>query len=105
MLPVVFWWLVVQLFGLAILPLTWRLFARLPGRGYPLAKALGLLLAAYVLWLGVALHVLPNSLGGAVVSLLVAGARPGGWAVRGFAAVPMAFVRWSPGCAPTVGWC
>ena len=73
MLPVVFWWLVVQLFGLAVLPLAWRLFARLPGRGYPLAKALGLLLVAYVLWLGAALQVLPNSLGGAVVALLVVG--------------------------------
>ena len=70
MLPVVFWWLVVQLLGLAVLPLAWRLFARLPGRGYPLAKALGLLLVAYVLWLGATLHLLPNSLGGAVVALL-----------------------------------
>ena len=57
--------------ALAALPLAWRLFARLPGRGYPLAKALGLLLVAYVLWLGATLHVLPNSFGGAVVALIV----------------------------------
>ena len=71
MLATLSWWLVLQLFTLAVLPLAWRLFARLPGRGYPLAKALGLLLVAYVLWLGATLHLLPNSLGGAVVARLV----------------------------------
>ena len=71
MLVTLSWWFVLQLFTLAALPLAWRLFARLPGRGYPLAKALGLLLVAYVLWLGATLHVLPNSFGGAVVALIV----------------------------------
>ena len=75
MLATLSWWFVLQLFALAALPLAWRLFARLPGRGYPLAKALGLLLVAYVLWLGATLHVLPNSFGGAAVALVgVAGA-------------------------------
>jgi YYY domain-containing protein len=73
MLATLSWWFVLQLFTLAALPLAWRLFARLPGRGYPLAKALGLLLVAYVLWLGAALQVLPNSLGGVVVALLAVG--------------------------------
>jgi uncharacterized membrane protein len=71
MLATLSWWFILQLFALAALPLAWRLFARLPGRGYPLAKALGLLLVAYVLWLGATLHVLPNSFGGAVVALIV----------------------------------
>ena len=71
MLAVISWWLVIQLFALAALPLAWRLFARLPGRGYPFAKALGLLLVSYVLWLGATLHLLPNAVGGAVVALLV----------------------------------
>ena len=71
MLATLSWWFVLQLFTLAVLPLAWRLFARLPGRGYPLAKALGLLLVAYLLWLGATLHVLPNSFGGAVVALLI----------------------------------
>ena len=71
MLVTLSWWFVIQLFALAALPLTWRLFGRLPGRGYPLAKALGLLLVSYVLWLGAILHVLPNSFGGAVVALLI----------------------------------
>jgi YYY domain-containing protein len=71
MLATLSWWFILQLFSLAVLPLAWRLFARLPGRGYPLAKALGLLLVAYILWLGATLHVLPNSFGGAVVALIV----------------------------------
>ena len=71
MLPLLLWWLVVQLLGLAALPLTWRLFARLPGHGYPLAKALGLLLVSYLLWLGASLHVLPNSFGGPAVALVL----------------------------------
>ena len=64
MLPVISWWLAIQLVGLVALPLTWRIFARLPGRGYPFAKTLGLLLASYLLWLGVIFRLLPNNVGG-----------------------------------------
>ncbi len=73
-LRVIVWWLALQLIGLLALPLTWRLFARLPGRGYPFAKVLGLLLVAYVLWLGASFHLLSNTLGGILLSLaLLAG--------------------------------
>ena len=65
------WWLVIQIFALAALPLGWRLFGRLPGRGYPLAKALGLLLVSYVLWMGATIHLLPNTVGGIAVALLI----------------------------------
>lgn len=71
MLASLSWWLVIQLFALAVLPLGWRLFGRLPSRGYPLLKALGLLLVAYVLWMGATLHVLPNTVGGAAAALLL----------------------------------
>ena len=88
---------ILQLFTLAALPLAWRLFARLPVRGYPLAKALGLLLVAYVLWLGATLHVLPNSFGGAVVALIVVAGGPGGWVATVGGAMRTAYVRWQPG--------
>ncbi len=65
------WWLVIQIFALAALPLGWRLFGRLPGRGYPLAKALGLLLVSYVLWMGATIRLLPNTVGGIAVALLI----------------------------------
>ncbi len=71
MLAVLSWWFVSQLMAVAVWPLTWRLFRRLPGRGYPFAKALGLLLVSYVLWLGATLRVLPNHQGGILAALLV----------------------------------
>jgi len=70
MLATLSWWLVIQLLSVAALPLAWRLFARLPGRGYGLSKALGLLLASYILWLGASMRLLPNTIGGIVVALL-----------------------------------
>jgi uncharacterized membrane protein len=73
MLAVVSWWLIVQVLALAVLPLTWRLFSRLPGRGYPFAKALGLLLVSYLLWLGAIFHLVPNEVGGIVFSLALVG--------------------------------
>jgi len=45
------WWIWVELFGLAALPLALRLFRRLPDHGYGASKALGLLLTTYVFWL------------------------------------------------------
>ncbi len=43
MLHVITWWLIVQVFAAAALPLAFRLFRHLPDRGYALAKPLGLL--------------------------------------------------------------
>jgi uncharacterized membrane protein len=65
------WWLIIQLFALAVLPLAWRLFRRLPSRGYPLSKAFGLLLVCYVLWLGAEFRLLANSVGGILFALLL----------------------------------
>ena len=71
MIATFLWWLTFQLLGLAVLPLAWRLFGRLPGRGYPFGKALGLLLVSFLLWLGASFHLLPNNAGGIVAALLV----------------------------------
>ena len=40
---VLIWWLLAELFGWLALPLAYRLFRRLPDRGYGISKALGLL--------------------------------------------------------------
>ena len=69
MLHVLTWWLLIQLLGLAALPLAFRLFRWLPGRGYTFAKPLGLLLASYILWLGGSLGYLQNTSGGALLAL------------------------------------
>ncbi len=74
-------WIILELLGLVALPLAWRLFRVLPGRGYPFAKALGLLLTGYLLWLGASFGLLRNTAGGAVIAMaLVAGL--GLWLVR-----------------------
>lgn len=68
------WWLVIQIIGLAALPLTTRILHWLPGRGYAFSKVFGLLLLAYLLWVGAITGVLANDLGGIVfVLLLIAG--------------------------------
>ncbi len=74
MFAVLSWWFAIQLMALAAWPLTWSVFRRLPGRGYPFAKTLGLLLASYVLWLGASLRLLPNQQGGILLALLAVAA-------------------------------
>ena len=74
MLEVLRFWLVIQVFALAALPLAWRLFGALPSRGYALAKPLGLLLVTYVLWMGGSLGLLRNSAGGVLASLALVAA-------------------------------
>jgi YYY domain-containing protein len=66
-------WLIVQFFALAALPLAWRLFRALPGRGYVFAKPLGLLLVSYVFWLGTSVGLLRNSAGGILFAWLLVG--------------------------------
>jgi len=62
-------YLVVQVFGLAALPLTLRLFRHFPDRGYAFSKSLGLLLTGYVFWLLTTLGWLHNTAGGILVAL------------------------------------
>lgn len=65
------WWLLVTLAGWTVLPVALRLFNRLPGRGYALAKALGLLLIGYVFWLLCSLKLLRNDVGGILIAWAV----------------------------------
>ncbi|HEC36234.1 MAG TPA: hypothetical protein ENI39_06850, partial [Anaerolineae bacterium] len=69
------WYLAVQLFGLAALPLALRLFRHLPGRGYAFARPLGLLIGGWLFWLLMTFGWLPNTAGAvlAALALLVAG--------------------------------
>jgi YYY domain-containing protein len=60
---VLIWWVLVQLFGLSVLPLTLRLFRPLSDRGYGVNKALGLLLPGYLFWLLNVLGFLRNESG------------------------------------------
>ncbi len=54
-------WLMATAAGIAVLPLCTRLLRGLPDRGFILARALGLALVAYTLWILTTLHVLTNT--------------------------------------------
>lgn len=74
------WYLALQLFGLAALPLTLRLFRGMPGRGYAFARPLGLTVGGYLFWLLSVFGWMPNTPGGVVaVLLLLALAGAGVW--------------------------
>jgi YYY domain-containing protein len=61
---ILLWWVIVQLIGWGSLPLAFRVFRWLPGRGYVFSKALGLLLASYLLWVGASIGLVRNDFGG-----------------------------------------
>ena len=56
---ILLWLLVVELLTLIAFPLTSLTFRHLPDKGYGVAKVIGLLLPAYLVWLGVSLGYMP----------------------------------------------
>ena len=64
------WWVMVQVVGLAVLPLCLILFRRLPDRGYALSKPFALLLVGYLFWILVVIG-LPNTTGSIVLVLVL----------------------------------
>jgi len=62
------WWLVLFLIGAAATPLAYRLFSRLPDRGYAFVKMAGLLIISFIFWLFGSLGTLGNNLGGILLS-------------------------------------
>jgi len=65
------WVVVVEMLGLAVFPLTATAFRTLPDRGFSVSKGTGLVLTAYVLWIGNVAHVLPNSFFGTLAAAVV----------------------------------
>lgn len=64
------WLLLLELLGLLAFPLAYRVFSRLPDRGWTLSKALGLLLLSYGVWLLGLSHTIPNSRWSVLLALL-----------------------------------
>jgi YYY domain-containing protein len=77
MTDVIRWYLVVQLIGLAALPLAARAFRGLPDRGYAFARPVGLLAVSVALWLGCIFGFWSNS--GAMVAVLTVALAAAGW--------------------------
>ncbi len=92
MVYVLTWWVLLELIGIAVLPLAFRFFRHLPDRGYAFTKPLGLLLIAYPFWLLTTFGFLTNTRGAIVgVALVVAAAS--WWQARDHAAALGAWLR------------
>ncbi|MCB0167066.1 MAG: hypothetical protein KDI79_22755 [Anaerolineae bacterium] len=68
------WWLTLLAFGLVGWPLAFTLLGHLPDRGFALARATGLLLVGYILWLGATFRLLQNSTGGVLAAMVIVAA-------------------------------
>ncbi len=66
---ILIWYLVVQGFALAGLPLAFGWLRALPSRGYAAAKALGVLLVGVLLWWGGILHIWGNTTAATLVAM------------------------------------
>ena len=86
------WLVAVQGLGLLAFPLAFRLFHRLPDRGYTLAKPMGLVLASYLAWLLGLTNLVPVSQL-TLVALVAAGAVLAFWLARRQKAKMVGFVR------------
>src|SRR5678816_2660668 len=67
------WYILITLLGWLTFPLAYYLFPALNDRGYTLARALGLLIWAYVFWLFASLGVAQNDIGGLLLGLVILG--------------------------------
>lgn len=65
------WFLFALILGWISLPLTWRLFSKLPSRGYYLTKPLGLLTWGFLHWMMVSLGLMKNTLAAQMSVLIV----------------------------------
>src|SRR6266581_672336 len=74
MLDLVRWFVVLDVIGLAALPLSVRAFRNLPDRGYAFARPVGALAVAVALWFGSIFGLWSNSGGTVIVLILVIGA-------------------------------
>ena len=63
------WYFVIQIFGLAALPLCLHLFRYLPDRGYGVSKSVGLLVSGWAFWLLTTFGWTRNTAGGILIAL------------------------------------
>jgi len=61
MLDVFWWFLTIQVIGLASFPLAYHLFPNLKDNGYTISKTLGLLLLGYLVWILSYFHIISNT--------------------------------------------
>ena len=69
MLDFVLWYVLISLLGLLVFPFAYRIFNKLPDRGYALSRVFGLLLWGFIFWLLTSLQLLQNDTGGVLIAL------------------------------------
>ena len=74
LLSVLIFWIILQIFNLIGLPITFRLLKNLPDRGYAFARAAGLLFSGYALWIAGSFGLLKNNLGGTILAMALVAA-------------------------------
>src|SRR5262245_7013636 len=67
------WYILITLLGWLTFPLAYYLFPALTDRGYTFARALGLLIWAYIFWLFASLGIAQNDIGGLLLGLVILG--------------------------------
>ena len=89
----------IEVLGLAAMPLAAVVFARLPGRGVAFAKPLGLLLATWLVWVGGSLQLVPQGLVTWILAVVVLAAGGGFIWWRWRPEIPRQALLWSEGLA------
>lgn len=66
-----FWYFVIVLLGWLCFPISYRLFSRLPDRGYSFSRILGLLIWGFIFWSMCSLGLLQNSPGAILLAIII----------------------------------
>lgn len=69
---ILIFWLAATVTGLVVWPLVWSILKGLPDRGFGFMRTAGLLLTAYLYWLGGVLGFVPNNAGGMIGVIILA---------------------------------
>ena len=71
MIDLIKWFVLFEILGWIIFPISFKLFKRLADKGYSISKILGLLLWGYIYWLGNSFQIIENNLTGTLFAFFV----------------------------------
>jgi len=69
MIDLIKWFVLLEILGWMVFPITFKLFNSSADKGYSTSKIIGLLLWGYVYWLGNSFQIIENNLAGVLLSL------------------------------------